>query len=387
MKLKKIIWVTTIPASLQFFKGQLRFLSGSFSIIVTSSGASQLYQFAKKENIQAHFLPMKRQISLWFDIYSLLLFIVYFFKERPVAVHGNTPKASLLSMLAAKLTNVPVRIYMCHGLRYQGSSGIMKKLLMTMERLSCSCATEVLCVSEGIRKTLITDNICDPSKSKVILYGSANGIDLNLFDPARIDISGLRAQIGIPDADFVFLFVGRIVKDKGINELVGAFNRLSKKYTNISLLLVGAEEKKLNPISEEASLVIKQNLKIFAVGRKEDVKPYMLLSDAFVLPSYREGFGMVLIEAGALGKPCITTDIIGCNEIIIPNENGVIIPSKDEEALYRAMENFLLHPEEVQRMAKKARPLVASRYDQKIVWEALLKEYKRIIEHKKSFIL
>lgn len=250
---------------------------------------------------------------------------------------------------------------------------------MSMERLSCLCATEVLCVSEGVRETLIEDKICSSSKCRVILHGSANGIDLNLFDPDKVDISGLRAQIGIPDTDFVFLFVGRIVKDKGINELVGAFNRLSKEYMNISLLLVGAEEKNLNPISMEASLVIKENPKIFAVGSKENVKPYMLLSDAFVLPSYREGFGMVLIEAGALSKPCITTDIIGCNEIILPGENGVIIPSKDEEALYQAMENFLLHPEEVQRMAEKARPLIASRYDQKMVWRALLKEYKRII--------
>ena len=379
MKRNKFFIVTTIPQSLNFFKGQCALLNQYFDVSVISSQKDKLELFGLSEGVKTHYIPMRRSISLFYDLIGLFQFISLFESERPKIVHGNTPKASLLSMLAAKLIGIPIRIYMCHGLRYQGSCGFMRKLLMSMERLSCLCATEVLCVSKGVRKTLIEDKICSSSKCKVILYGSANGIDLNLFDPDKVDISGLRAQIGIPDTDFVFLFVGRIVKDKGINELVGAFNRLSKEYTNISLLLVGAEEKNLNPISEEASFIIKQNPKIFAVGRKEDVKPYMILSDAFVLPSYREGFGMVLIEAGALGKPCITTDIIGCNEIILPNENGVIIPSKDEEALYRAMENFLLHPEEVQCMAEKARPLIASRYDQKMVWGALLKEYKRIM--------
>ena len=379
MDKNKFFIVTTIPASLNFFKGQCALLNQYFEVSVVSSQREKLELFGFSEGVRTHCISMKRPISLFYDLISLCQFVFLFLRERPKVVHGNTPKASLLSMLAAKVTGVPVRIYMCHGLRYQGSCGFMRKLLMSMERLSCLCATEVLCVSEGVRETLIEDKICSSSKCRVILHGSANGIDLNLFDPDKVDISGLRAQIGIPDTDFVFLFVGRIVKDKGINELVGAFNRLSKEYMNISLLLVGAEEKNLNPISMEASLVIKENPKIFAVGSKENVKPYMLLSDAFVLPSYREGFGMVLIEAGALSKPCITTDIIGCNEIILPGENGVIIPSKDEEALYQAMENFLLHPEEVQRMAEKARPLIASRYDQKMVWRALLKEYKRII--------
>lgn len=379
MDKNKFFIVTTIPASLNFFRGQCVLLNQYFDVSVISSQKDKLELFGLSEGVKTRYIPMRRSISLFYDLISLFQFISLFRRERPKIVHGNTPKASLLSMLAAKLVGIPVRIYMCHGLRYQGSCGFIRKLLMSMERLSCLCATEVLCVSEGVRKTLIEDKICSSGKCKVILHGSANGIDLNLFDPDKVDISGLRAQIGIPDTDFVFLFVGRIVKDKGINELVAAFNRLSKEYTNISLLLVGAEEKNLNPISAETSFIIKQNPKIFAVGRKEDVKPYMLLSDAFVLPSYREGFGMVLIEAGALGKPCITTDIIGCNEIIIQNENGVIIPSKDEEALYRAMENFLLNPEEVLRMAEKARPLIASRYDQKMVWRALLKEYKRII--------
>ena len=378
MKLKFFI-VTTIPASLSFFKGQLSFLDQVFTICAISSQKERLELFGLSEKVRTYYIPMVRPISLFKDWMSLFWFIRFFLKEKPEIVHGNTPKASFLSMVAAKLAGVPVRIYMCHGLRYQGYQGIMKKLLMFMEKISCVCATEVLCVSTGVRKTLITDKICHQNKCKVVHYGSANGINLELFDSKKVNCLKLREEIGIPEKDFVYLFVGRIVKDKGINELIGAFDGLSKVQTNVSLLLVGTEERLLDPISEKSSRIIKLNPKIFAIGQREDVKPYMAISDVFVLPSYREGFGMVLIEAGAMGLPCIVTDINGCNEIIIPNDNGIIIPPRDVDALYKAMEYCLNHPDEVKRMAANARPLIASRYDQKMVWKALLKEYQRIL--------
>ena len=182
---------------------------------------------------------------------------------------------------------------------------------------------------------------------------------------------------------FTFCFVGRIVRDKGINELVSAFVRLHEKYPQVRLLLVGPFEKKLDPVLPETEKAIQEHLAIRFMGFQPDgirhVRSFLVASDALVLPSYREGFPNVVLQAGAMGLPSIVTDINGSNEIIIPNENGVIIPSKDEEALYRAMENFLLHPEEVQRMAEKARPLIASRYDRKIMWKALMETYQELI--------
>ena len=168
MKKNKFFIVTTIPVSLSFFRGQLHFLSQEFDVCAISSQPENLLNFGRKEGIRTYCVPMRREISIWKDLVSLFYLIFFFVRERPKVVHGNTPKASLLSMLAAKLTGIPVRIYMCHGLRYQGCVGIMRKILMCMERISCFCATNVIAVSQGVERTLILDRICSKKKCKVI---------------------------------------------------------------------------------------------------------------------------------------------------------------------------------------------------------------------------
>lgn len=375
----KFFVATTVPMSLCFFKGQLRFLSNTFDICAISSCSEELDAFGKSEGIRTHYIPMKRSISIWNDFVSLIRFIIFFRKEKPDIVHGNTPKASLLSMFAAKLTRTPVRIYMCHGLRYQGFEGNMRKLLMVMEKLSCACATEVLCVSRGVRQTLIRDHVCKESKCKIVHNGSANGINLTSFNPEEIDCQNVKDELKLQNDEFIFTFVGRIVRDKGVNELVEAFDKLYKMHSNIVLILVGSKEDELNPISQEVQQIIEQHPKIYAVGRKNDVRPYMRIANVFVLPSYREGFGMVLMEAGALGVPCIATDINGCNEIVVDNKNGLIIPSKNCKALYDAMKYMIEHPDKTSEMGAMARLLIAEKYNQQIVWKALLEEYENLL--------
>ena len=381
MSKKRMCIVTTIPSSLNFFKGQLGFLSEIFDITAISSGREQLIEFGRKEKVGVHDIPMKREISLWNDGVALLHFIVYFSRVRPYLVHGNTPKGAFLSLLAAKLVGISKRVYMCHGLRYQGTYGLMKRLLMMMEKITCQCSTEVLCVSQGVREQLEVDNICRKSKSKVILNGSANGIDMTYFNKEKIgNLLIWRSKFGIVSGNFVFSFVGRVVRDKGVNELAHAFDRLSSLYPNrISLLIVGPEENSLDPISDDTREILKRNFYIHLCGRQADVRPYMAVSDVFVLPSYREGFGQVLMEACALEVPCITTDIIGCNEIVQNGINGKIVPPRDENALYEAMKWFYEHrDDEVKIMAENARPMIAERYEQHKVWEALLKEYQSL---------
>lgn len=377
---KKFFITTTIPVTLVFFKGNLAYLNKTFDIRAISSQKEKLEKVGEEEGIKTYYIPMRRPISLFRDIICLFRFISLFLKEHPDIVHGNTPKASMLSMLAAKITGVKVRIYMCHGLRYQGTSGIMRWLLIQMEKLTCACATEVICVSKGVRETLVEDGICTKNKAVVIHHGSAAGIDLEKFKVDPSQKSDIRKSLSISPSDFVFVFVGRIVKDKGINELVNAFVKLQTLSQTIHIILVGPEEGSLNPISDECRKHIETNKNIHVVGSQSDIRPYLLSSDAFVLPSYREGFGMVLIEAGALGLPSITTDISGCNEIIIQGENGEIIPPHDEKALYEKMKEWVEQPEKVALMASKARSLVESRFEQKVVWEALLLEYRRLLE-------
>ena len=377
---KKFFITTTIPATLGFFKGNLAYLNEVFEVYAISSQKDELNELGRKEGIKTFFIPMRRPISLFYDIVSLFRFIKLFLVERPDIVHGNTPKASLLSMVSAKLSGVKVRIYMCHGLRYQGTTGIIRLLLMKMEKITCACATEVICVSKGVRNILIEDGICAKNKAVVIHHGSASGIDLDYFKiDSSLQNTDVREKLGISLTDFVFIFVGRIVKDKGVNELISSFEKLHSQINSVHLILVGSEEKDLNPISKKNRETIETHLNIHAVGRQIDIRPYLLSSDAFVLPSYREGFGMVLLEAGAMGLPCITTNISGCNEIVIQGENGEIIPPRDEKALYEKMKDWVVHKDKLAYMSSHARSFVENRFDKKTVWLKLLDEYNRLL--------
>ena len=379
MENKKVFYVvTTIPSSLHFFKGQLSYLSNDFEVVAISSDRYALEQFGNKEGIKTYCIPMKRAISLWDDFGSLIRFLVFFRRTSPDIVHGNTPKASFLSMVAAKLTGVSTRIYMCHGLRYQGYSGPMRSLLKIMERISCYCSTTVLCVSNGVKKTLIADRICKASKLKVVGNGSVNGIDIEKFCRKNVPMESLSTMMKVKK-DFIFCFVGRIVTDKGVNELIAAFKQLVGLYNDIKLVIVGSFEDSGNSVATITRSEIESNPNICYLGKQKDVRPFMCMSDVFVLPSYREGFGMVLMEAGALEVPCITTDISGCNEIIQDGVNGRIIPSRNEGALYDAMKWFYEHrDDEVKEMARCARHMIIERYEQQKVWKAFLEEYRSL---------
>lgn len=377
MKKKKFYITTTIPLTYIFFKGQPRIWKERFDVCAVSSEPENLKRFAEEEGIRYKHIPMKREISIFSDVANLFRWIWLLLIERPFIVHGNTPKASLLSMVAAWLTRRPVRIYMCHGLRYQGTQGKLRKLLMTMEKMSCLCATHVISVSKGVADIMVADGLCKKEKMHVIGYGSAGGIDMEQFNPDRVE-NDVRKHLDIPEDAFVFAFIGRVVEDKGVNELVAAFNRLYERSQSIHMLLVGPLETKLNPISAATAAIIKDNPSIHALGMQQDVRPYLKAANAFVLPSYREGFGMVLIEAGAMGLPCITTNITGCNEIIVPEENGSIVEPRDTDALYQEMKHWIEQPDYVSKLAKNARAMVEERYDSRKVKELYYNEYLRI---------
>lgn len=373
----KLFITTTIPLTYIFFKGQPRLWKEKFDVCAVSSEPDNLKKVAEEEGIRYKHIPMKREISLFADVVSLFRWIWLLLKERPYIVHGNTPKASLLSMVAAWLTCRPVRIYMCHGLRYQGTQGKLRKLLMTMEKIACSCATHVISVSKGVADIMVAVGLCKKEKMMVVGHGSAGGVDMEKFNPDKVE-RDVRKELGISEDVFVFAFVGRIVGDKGVNELVGAFNRINEKNQKTHLLLVGPKESVQDPINEKTASIIENNPSIHAVGMQQDVRPYLKAANAFVLPSYREGFGMVLIEAGSMGLPCITTNITGCNEIIIPGENGAIVEPRNEDALYEEMKKWLENPDLISEMAGKARKLVEDRYECHKVWNLYFDTYKSL---------
>lgn len=373
----KLIRTSTIPASLEnLLKGQLKMLSKYYNVLAVSSPGDDMETIEEREGVRTIAIPMERRISLIKDFISLIRLIVLFAKERPDMVHSITPKAGLLSMLAAWITRVPVRMHTFTGLVFLTATGKMQKLLIAMDRLTCFCATHINPEGEGVKRDLVNYNITS-KPLHIIANGNVNGIDLEYFDKTPEVVE--KACSYKKEGTFTFCFVGRMVRDKGINELVHSFLRLYQKDERVRLLLVGPFEKELDPVLPEVEEHILHHPGICYMGYQNDVRPFLVASDALVFPSYREGFPNVVIQAGAMGLPAIVTDINGCNEIVLPDLNGVIIPSKDEQALYESMKYFASHPVEVERMAANARPLIASRYEQRIVWNALLDEYKSII--------
>lgn len=377
MRKKKLFIITTVPSSLIFFKGQIPLLRDEFDLTLISSPEEQLFKTANFNKVKSYGIVMKREISILQDFLSLFKLMVCFYQNKPDIVHGNTPKGSFLSMIASWVCRVPTRVYYVHGLRYQGSIGVKKKILIYMEKISCKLATDIFAVSTGVKEVMYEDGITK-KKINIIWNGSINGINSDFFNPDIIEIIDLKEQYSIEKDDFVFGFVGRIVADKGINELVWAFKNLNEFYPDIKLLLVGVFEHSLDPLLPEIKVEIEQNKNIIVVGFQEDVRPFYKLMNLFVFPSFREGFGISLMEAAAMNIPSISSDIIGCNEIIEHNMNGFLIPSKNKEALLEKMKFSIENKDKINVMSTLTRDIILSKFEQKQLWRKTMDIYKQI---------
>lgn len=374
---KKLVIITTVSDSLPFFKGQIDVLKQNFTIELISSDGPHLHELCKTHEVTGHALLMKREISLIDDLISLFKLVALLRKVKPFIVHGNTPKAGLLSMIAASLLNIPKRIYYVHGLRYEGEMGIKRKILMVMEKISCFLATDVIAVSRGVRQILKDDKITIKDVH-LIWNGSVNGIDVNFFNPDNYTSNFIRDKYGIRHEDFVYGFVGRIVGDKGVNELINAFDSINKKNKFCKLLIVGQFEHKLDPLNKLTLDLVENNKNIILVGFQRDIRPFMATMDILVFPSYREGFGIVLMEAGSMRLPAISSDIIGCNEIIVNMKNGFLIKSKNQKELEDKMIFSFNNKKQINEMGYFSRKFFLENYDQKKLWKKSLEFYKEI---------
>ncbi|APY12412.1 glycosyltransferase family 1 protein [Seonamhaeicola sp. S2-3] len=382
--MKKLIRITTIPGSINgLLRGQLKFMSAHYEVIgISSNDEGFLKEVSERENFRPIAVEMTRKISPLIDIIGVIKLYTIIKKEKPFIVHTHTPKAGTLGMIAAKLAGVPHRLHTIAGLPLMEATGIKRKILNKVEKLTYACATKIYPNSYGLKTIILNNKFTTEDKLKVIGNGSSNGINTEHFNPKKYDDEfciKLRKEWNINKNDFVFVFIGRLVADKGINELIAAFNKLCKNNTNIKLLLVGKQEEHLDPLKPETLSSIKTNKQIVFAGWQNDVRPYFAISNALVFPSYREGFPNVVLQAGAMELASIVTDINGCNEIVSHNENGIIVPVKSTEKLYEAMQGFLLKTkEELRAMGKKSRDRIVKMYDQQFVWDTLLKEYKNL---------
>lgn len=380
MNHKKLFRLTTVPLSLKtLLKGQLKFMSQYFDVTAIASDIdNESWQaIAEREKVKCKKIHIERDISLLKDLKSLFRMYLFFLKEKPNIVHTHTPKAGLIGMAAAFFAGVPHRLHTVAGLRFMGSSGLKRRILVLMEKVTFLCAHKVYPNSKELYGYISKNKFCPAKKLKVIANGSSNGIDTQHFNPSLFSDKKkqkLKKELKISENDTVFCFVGRLVKDKGINELVKIFSSIQ----NSKLLLVGPFERDLDPLLPETETEIQNNPNIITTGFQPDVRPYLAISDIFVFPSYREGFPNVVMQAGAMELPCIVTDINGCNEIIENGVNGLIIPPKDEESLKEKMLLLLNNRDLRMQLKQKAREMITSRYEQKIVWGALLSEYRKL---------
>lgn len=382
VRMKKIIRITTVPGSLGILlKGQLRFMNHHYEIIGISSEGSVLNNVSNDEGIRTIPVNMTREITPFKDLKALFELYKIFKKEKPSIVHTHTPKAGTLGMIAAKLAGVPHRLHTIAGLPLLEAQGNKRKLLNIVEKLTYSCATLVLPNSFAMQDVVIKEKFCKRDKLSVIGNGSSNGIDTAHYDRKMVsneDIDNLKQKLNIKPTDTVFLFIGRIVKDKGINELVKAFDTISKNNSNIKLVIVGPSEKELDPIEQDTESIIKRNQNIHEIGMVKDIRPYVAISNILTFPSYREGFPNVVLQASCMEMPCIVTDINGCNEIITHNYNGLIIPPKDSDALKNAMLDLLNNPQKAKELALNARSNIIKKYKREFIWEELLNLYKTL---------
>ena len=387
--MKKLIRITTVPISFKvLLKGQLRFMaSNGFDVKGVSSEGEELKEVRENEGIVMEAINMSRKITPFQDLKSLWKMWNFLRKEKPQIVHTHTPKAGIIGMLTARLAGVPHRLHTVAGLPLMEATGTKRKILNIVEKLTYSSATRVYPNSKGLYDFILQNNFTQSNKLKIIANGSSNGIDTTFFSPdqvTEIEKVTLREKLNIQPDDFVFVFVGRIVSDKGINELIKAFSELktaeNNELTSIKLLLVGGLESDLDPLNPETLAEINQNKDIISAGFQQDVRPFFAISDALAFPSYREGFPNVVMQAGAMGLPSIVSDINGCNEIIVEGENGLIIPPKNVEKLKEKMLTLAKDKNLYTKLKGNSRRMIENRYEQSVVWNALLEEYEGLLQ-------
>ncbi|MAO18616.1 MAG: glycosyltransferase family 1 protein [Muricauda sp.] len=379
---QKLIRITTVPISLGgLLQGQSKFMSQFYEVVGISSDKENLEKVGAKEEIRVIPVNLTRKITPIQDLKALITLYKILRKEKPFIVHSHTPKAGTIGMMAARMAGVPHRLHTIAGLPLVEATGLKRVLLNAVEKLTYSCATKVYPNSVGLQEIVLDHKFTNTKKLKVIGHGSSNGIDTSYFDPSLYSTATkleLRKKLKLTDDDFVFVFVGRLVGDKGINELIAAFKKILEEHTNVQLLLVGNPEEELDPMLPETEEFIFKSDKVIATGWADDVRPYFAISDCLTFPSYREGFPNVVMQSGAMGLYSIVSDINGCNEIVKEGVNGTIIPTKNTEALFNAMKHVLDNKEKFATEKGVYREMIKKRYERSFIWNELLKEYQEL---------
>ena len=322
-------------------------------------------------------ISIPREISLLKDVKALMSLRFYFIEMKFDIVHTVTPKAGLLGIFASRLASIKKRIHIFTGQVWHTKTGLFKRVLMSLDRFIVWNATDLLVDGESQRQFLIKNSIVKDANSFVLGKGSISGVDTNRFVPNKKVKSEVRDELGIQESEVVFMFLGRINVDKGINELADAFNRLQKKHSNVRLLIVGRDEGNMIPIVKNK---VENTDSVIIYGETSTPERLLQACDVFCLPSHREGFGTSVIEASLVEKPVICSDTYGLMETIIENKTGLRHKVADVDSLFLQMEKLVNNKELREELGKAGRTYVLKNFSAELISEKWLGFYKNKLD-------
>jgi len=377
----KLLYIVTAPITARtLLRGQLRYMrENGFDVTLICGADASLEEVGRREGVRTIGIDISRSIRPAQDIRTLAKLVQILRDCKPHIVNASTPKAGLLGMLAAKALGIQHRIYVLRGLRLEGTTGKLRAALYASEWLAAACSHEIISVGESLRKQYITLGLAASAKISVFGEGSSNGVDVTRFERTnerRVMANRLRTELGIGKEDLVFGFVGRFTRDKGISDLVAAYRGIASSARNARLLLVG-EFDDTDPIGEDVRQLIVRTPGIIRVGSVSDVAPYYGVMDVLVLPSYREGFPNVPLEAAAAGVPTVIYASTGCVDAVVDGVTGRVVPTGDVSILTRALQAYCDDSSAITSHGAAAELRVRQHFRNEDVWKGLLDAYRR----------
>ncbi|HEX5655229.1 MAG TPA: glycosyltransferase family 4 protein [Chitinophagaceae bacterium] len=385
----KLIRITTVPMALRFLlPGQMKYIKEQgFEVIMISADGKEREEVIRQEGCEHRIVPMTRKITPFSDLRSLWTLYRLFRKEKPDIIHSHTPKAGLLAMMAGKMAGVKIRIHTVAGLRFMTSSGLTRRILVQMEKITTASATHVWPNSRSLMDYILKNKLASSHKLSLVGFGSSNGINLQRYAETALDplkLEETRKQLNYTAQLVYLLSVGRIVKDKGIEELLLAFAKISKQRNDLRLVLLGSFEDELDPISEEARRLLKDHPYVIHINWTNNVEYFMHLASILVHPSYREGFPNVLLQAGAMNCPILCSRIEGNIDIVEDGQTGLLFEAGDAASLENKLRWALEHPNHLKEYAAGLRQKIVQRFDQRFVHESLKNKYLELLSEQSS---
>ena len=377
-KRPRLVMGITSDQTCLVLRGRLRALrEAGFAVTIVSAPGEYLARLARDEGVEAVSLPMRRGIALFSDLISLFALLRLLFRLRPAITDFSTPKAGLLGNLAAWVLRVPHRVYTLRGLKLEGLQGGKRNLLLWAERIAARCAHVVLCNSESLRSAALALRIAPGEKLRLLGNGSSNGVDAARFSPGQ---SRVREEVGIAGEDLVLGFVGRLTRDKGIPELLVAFEEILSREPRCRLLLVGWFDRADDALDARWRAHITGHPRIVHTGFVADTVPYYRAMDLFVLPTHREGFPNVALEAAACGLAVITTESTGARDAVLAEVTGLLIPPGIPEAIAEAALTLFGDAGKRKRFGDAGRAWVLERYAKDRVLRLAVEFYRGLLD-------